>query len=51
MEKVALIVGIYAEFRKQTDDDEFIFSEMIKMFEQFFKLTIDRDVIISALNT
>lgn len=51
MEDRDLIIGIYNQIAKTTKDEEIIVSEMIELFQRFFQLTIDKETIISVLNS
>lgn len=51
MENKNLIIGIYNEMAKKHKDEETIISEMIELFQRFFQLTIDKEAIISVLNS
>lgn len=51
MEDRDLIIGIYNQIAKTTKDEEIIVLEMIELFQRFFQLTIDKETIISVLNS
>ncbi|MFK8281659.1 hypothetical protein [Capnocytophaga cynodegmi] len=51
MEDRDLIISIYNQIAKTTKDEEIIVSGMIELFQRFFQLTIDKETIISVLNS
>ncbi|GET48824.1 hypothetical protein RCZ02_16550 [Capnocytophaga felis] len=51
MEDRDLIIGIYNQIAKTTTNEETIISEMIELFQRFFQKTIDKEAIISVLNS